>query len=274
LNWIIKDKILAFAGPSFERHVSPEGYCTLAPSDYIPYFQKKNVDLVVRLNKKNYHESDFVQAGIKHVEAFFLDGSCPPAKILRQVLDAFEAVPQGKAFAVHCKAGLGRTGTCIGAYMMKHYRFTAEEVIGYMRVCRPGMVIGPQQHYLKQIEGRMWQEGEVLRPIPRPRGRVSSTPDGNENAASGAGNTHAHNGHAPTMGQRVIGQAERLLAARGRRRKQELLHSTNNSNNHNSASELNATPHLLVSPPATPETSDRGKAPVLVTPDSKSRLLY
>ena len=26
--------------------------------------------------------------------------------------------------AVHCKAGLGRTGCCIGCYMMKHFRLT------------------------------------------------------------------------------------------------------------------------------------------------------
>ena len=32
------------------------------------------------------------------------------------------------AIAVHCKAGLGRTGCLIGCYMMKHYKFTAEEV--------------------------------------------------------------------------------------------------------------------------------------------------
>jgi cell division cycle 14 len=64
---------------------------------------------------------------------------------------------------VHCKAGLGRTGTCIGAYIMKHYRFTAREIIGWMRVCRPGSVIGPQQQFLESIQARMWAEGEVFR---------------------------------------------------------------------------------------------------------------
>jgi cell division cycle 14 len=43
---------------------------------------------------------------------------------------------------VHCKAGLGRTGSCIGAYVMKHYRFTAEELIGWIRIARPGSIIG------------------------------------------------------------------------------------------------------------------------------------
>ena len=60
MNWIIYGKILAFAGPSYTKNVSPEGYCTLAPSDYIPYFQQKNVGLVVRLNQKNYDEKEFI----------------------------------------------------------------------------------------------------------------------------------------------------------------------------------------------------------------------
>lgn len=49
---------------------------------------------------------------------------------------------------VHCKAGLGRTGVLICCYMIKHFGFTAQEAMGYIRVCRPGSVIGPQQHYL------------------------------------------------------------------------------------------------------------------------------
>lgn len=161
LNWIIYGKILAFAGPSYERRVSPEGYCTLAPADYIPYFKEKKVSLVVRLNRKAYHEEDFKKAGIDHLEQFYVDGSCPPIKILDRVIEGFESVPADKAFAVHCKAGLGRTGTCIGAYIMKHYRFTAAEVIAWMRICRPGCVIGPQQQFLEEIEQRMWQLGAM-----------------------------------------------------------------------------------------------------------------
>jgi cell division cycle 14 len=67
------------------------------------------------------------------------------------------------AVAVHCKAGLGRTGSCIGAYVMKHWGFTAAEFIGWTRVCRPGSVIGPQQHYLEEIQARMWADGEAFR---------------------------------------------------------------------------------------------------------------
>ena len=63
LNWHIADKILCFAGPHNSREVSKEGYRTLTPEDYIPYFRKKNVKLVVRLNKKYYDERKFINAG-------------------------------------------------------------------------------------------------------------------------------------------------------------------------------------------------------------------
>ncbi|MEQ2210074.1 Dual specificity protein phosphatase cdc14ab, partial [Xenoophorus captivus] len=47
-------------------------------------------------------------------------------------------------------SGLGRTGTLIGCYLMKHYRFTAAEAIAWIRICRPGSVIGPQQNFLEE----------------------------------------------------------------------------------------------------------------------------
>ena len=132
---------------------------------------------MVRLNKKAYHEEDFVEAGINHVEAFFLDGSCPPMSILHGVVEAFESVPTDEAFAVHCKAGLGRTGTCIGAYLMKHYRMTAVECIAWMRMCRPGCVIGPQQEFLEKIQPMFWQEGEAAGLIERPLALVAADDD-------------------------------------------------------------------------------------------------
>ena len=161
MNWIVDGKFLAFAGPHTSRELSPEGYYTLTPEDYTPYFLKHNVQLVVRLNKKYYEEQRLKEAGINHMELYYLDGSIPTNRILQTFLEAAEATPG--AIAVHCKAGLGRTGTCIGCYIMKHYRFTAAEAIGWIRICRPGSIIGPQQHYMKEMEQTLWHQGDLFR---------------------------------------------------------------------------------------------------------------
>ena len=163
LNWIVSNKILAFAGPRSQRVTTSDGYCVLTPADYISHFTRWGVKLVIQLNAGGYDPAQFTNSNIRHVKHVYPDGSCPELHTLRAVLHDMEnaILVNNSAIAVHCKAGLGRTGTCIGAYIMKHYRLTAEEVIGYMRICRPGMVIGPQQHYLSEIQHLMWQEGDV-----------------------------------------------------------------------------------------------------------------
>uniref|UniRef100_G3QV63 Dual specificity protein phosphatase CDC14A n=1 Tax=Gorilla gorilla gorilla TaxID=9595 RepID=G3QV63_GORGO len=60
-------------------------------------------------------------------------------------------------------AGLGRTGTLIACYVMKHYRFTHAEIIAWIRICRPGSIIGPQQHFLEEKQTSLWVQGDIFR---------------------------------------------------------------------------------------------------------------
>jgi len=57
--------------------------------------------------------------------------------------------------------GLGRTGTLIAIYMMKHQGFTATEAISWLRVMRPGSVIGMQQHFLSFIQRGSWNRNRL-----------------------------------------------------------------------------------------------------------------
>ncbi|KTF74911.1 hypothetical protein cypCar_00029992, partial [Cyprinus carpio] len=149
LNWIVPGKLLAFSGPHPKSKIE-NGYPLHAPEAYFPYFRKHNVTTIVRLNKKIYDAKRFTDAGFDHYDLFFVDGSTPSDVITRRFLHVCESTDG--AVAVHCKAGLGRTGTLIGCYLMKHYRFTAAEAIAWIRICRPGSIIGPQQHYLEDSE--------------------------------------------------------------------------------------------------------------------------
>uniref|UniRef100_A0A8C7RPB4 Protein-tyrosine-phosphatase n=1 Tax=Oncorhynchus mykiss TaxID=8022 RepID=A0A8C7RPB4_ONCMY len=148
MNWIIPGKILAFSGPH-PRSKIENGYPLHAPEAYFPYFQEHHVTAVVRLNRKIYDGRRFTDGGFEHHDLFFVDGTTPSDLITRRFLHVCEST-EG-AVAVHCKAGLGRTGTLIGCYLMKHYRFTAADAIAWIRICRPGSIIGPQQDFLEEI---------------------------------------------------------------------------------------------------------------------------
>ncbi|KAJ6669648.1 hypothetical protein lerEdw1_000197 [Lerista edwardsae] len=159
-NWIIPKKFLAFSGPHSRSRIE-NGYPHHAPEAYFPYFKRHNVTTIIRLNKKMYDAKRFREAGFEHYDLFFADGSIPTDNIVKTFLNICENA-EG-AIAVHCKAGLGRTGTLIGCYIMKHYRMTAAETIAWIRICRPGSVIGSQQHFLLEKEPELWLEGDVFR---------------------------------------------------------------------------------------------------------------
>ena len=83
------------------------------------------------------------------------------------------------------------TYTYIGAYMMKHYKFTAEECIGWLRIARPGCIIGPQQQWMKWIQPRMWQDGETHRIHLRSLTLTLTNPTTNTNTNNTSSSQHS-----------------------------------------------------------------------------------
>ncbi|KAJ5648342.1 Tyrosine-protein phosphatase cdcA [Penicillium lividum] len=183
-NWVTQD-FLAFASP---QHQPVEPVPANTPEyDALPstisevcsaklplpfknvlvHFASRNVGLVVRLNSELYSPSYFTAMGIAHIDMIFEDGTCPPLQLVRKFIKmAHEMITvKKKGIAVHCKAGLGRTGCLIGAYLIYRYGFTANEVISFMRFMRPGMVVGPQQHWLHLNQGsfREWWFEDSMR---------------------------------------------------------------------------------------------------------------
>lgn len=159
-NVVSKD-FIAFASPIQKV----KGHINEPFQKVLEYFTENDVKLVVRLNSHLYDAKEFTKRGIQHVDMVFDDGTCPTMEYVQKFIGAAETIiNEGGKIAVHCKAGLGRTGCLIGAHLIYTHGFTANECIGYMRMIRPGMVVGPQQHwlYLHQNEFRDWRHTMVI----------------------------------------------------------------------------------------------------------------
>jgi cell division cycle 14 len=172
LHEIVPGKFLAMRGPRdnvsgalWEDVLRDDGsfsHREFSPAHYAEILQQFNVQAVVRLNAPQYSTRDLVDAGIAVADLYFEDCTPPPVDVVAKFLAIAEALPG--ALAVHCQAGLGRTGTLIALYMMKHHGFSAREAMGWLRIVRPGSVIGEQQEFLCAREALMRRSSAPLRP--------------------------------------------------------------------------------------------------------------
>ena len=140
-------KFVAFKGPN----AGPQRPSwAQEPAAYMEALVAAGVTDVVRLNEAlTYDAREFTERGIAHHDLEFPDCTNPDLSI---VLDFMRICSTAAgAVGVHCRAGLGRTGTLIGIWLMSKHGWSARETIGWLRLVRPGSVIGSQQHCLVAV---------------------------------------------------------------------------------------------------------------------------
>lgn len=91
---------------------------------------------------------------------------------------------------------------------MKNYGFTASEFIGWVRLVRPGSVLGPQQHYLEEME----EELHAVQRSPERPSHLSFSPFTRANSTKKMIEMSPIEKHRSKYGDKS--QATRLLSAK------------------------------------------------------------
>lgn len=104
------------------------------------WLRSNGIDIVMTLTEEPLPRHWVNEAGILAVHLPVRDMSAPSIEVLEAAVETItNAKEHGMAVAVHCMAGIGRTGTVLAAYFVNE-GLSAEDAIRKVRQLRPGSV--------------------------------------------------------------------------------------------------------------------------------------
>lgn len=114
----------SFAGPFAQSYWAREGQLLAGPfpDRHIDALAGAGVTAIINLTEP--HEGDYtgyLPHTIAHYRHAIMDFRTPSPQQITAILDQIDALlAQGETVYVHCWAGIGRTGTIIGCWLVRH----------------------------------------------------------------------------------------------------------------------------------------------------------
>ena len=142
LWWAIPERLAGTSMPLLhpERYEAQQAPLEAFP-DELPMLWEQGIRAVVCLLNMPGAILAYTSAGFAFLHLPILDGAAPTLDQYREFSEFVSAQHAlGQAVAVHCVAGIGRTGTMIAGHLIQNSGMSPEEAVAHIRTLRPGAV--------------------------------------------------------------------------------------------------------------------------------------
>jgi atypical dual specificity phosphatase len=133
--------------PGFSWVDAPHFAALAFPSDAedLAWLRKHGIDILISLTEETPTRRGINDAGLLSVHIPISDMAAPTQVQLKHAVETIERATASKmGVAVHCAAGLGRTGTILAAYFVQK-GMHAVDALDHVRRMRPGSIETSEQ---------------------------------------------------------------------------------------------------------------------------------
>lgn len=148
-NWIVPGKLAGCAAPGVS-----------APIDYdLSLLARVGITRLITLTETDLDQEALRRHQLTNIHLSVFDGEAPSLRQTHMLLVRMQKlIEAGETLAVHCKAGLGRTGAILAAWMIKEGGLTAENSMARLRKIDPGYIQSKgQEDFLLRYEADLTQ---------------------------------------------------------------------------------------------------------------------
>ena len=137
-SWLLENKLAGSAIPT--------------SIDEVQWAIDQGVKSIITVREEPLDESWIKDVKYLHIHSN--DMGVPEFTVLVSAVDFIHRrITNNEPVMVHCLAGMGRTGTLLACYLIKHQKMSADEALQKVREERPGSIQSfPQEEIIFQFE--------------------------------------------------------------------------------------------------------------------------
>jgi atypical dual specificity phosphatase len=135
-NWIVPGKLAGCPAPGVS-----------SPIDYdMNLLSRVGITRLITLTEADLDQSALTRHHLTNIHMPILDKEAPSIAQMHMLLVRMQKfIASGDVLAVHCKAGLGRTGTVLAAWLIRDGGLSATGAIERLRRIEPGFIQSAMQ---------------------------------------------------------------------------------------------------------------------------------